>query len=43
MLEVFVPYFLCAWNQIPRRNLQTIVLLRDCSNFLDDSTDCQNL
>ena len=34
MLGVFAPSFLCAWNQILWRNLQTRVLLCDILHVL---------
>ena len=44
MLVVFTPSFLCAWNQMPWRNLQKIVLLWDFYTYsFDDSTDSQNI
>ena len=39
MLEVFVPSFLCVWNQMPWRNLQIKMFLWDFfTYFFDDST-----
>ena len=41
---MFASFFLCVWNQMPWRNLLTIVLPRNfCTNTFDYSTDCQNL
>ena len=41
----FAPSSLCVWNQMPWRNLQTIVLPRvfSCTYSVDDLAESQNL
>ena len=43
MLVVLDPSSLCVWNQMPWRNLRTIVLFQDFCKYSGDLMDSQNL